>query len=445
MAFNELYDLWQAKSVQADQAEAYLTARQTPRSTSILAPPELRVLYYTPLRWCYLITGAIEERISIADLVCSVNTVAKWLRKTWRDLDGDLLSSRVHNEMLGAGRSYVAVTSNPDGSPRATMLTAKSTVHVMDPDTGELREALHVYGKDGEKATHYEIGRSTSYTKSSNRNGWVRTGVDDHGYPRIPIVVFSARSSRQDGYGEPVARSVWGLQDSATRVATDGAIAGALMAVPQRVILGASPEEKKQSTEHLYMARLLTLSKSDASIEQFAAAQLQQFSTLLNMYARQAASVTGIPVSMFGVASDANPASGDSQRQDDRRITRRAERISRDCTSSWQLVQQLLLDFAPMTVTDEARRTVSVEWLDAHSPTRAELADMALKLSSAKYGPDGSPLVSREFILEKLGLTESQIEEELAKIPADSLAALMSGGQSGGATGNPGVSSDSLP
>lgn len=424
MPFADLMEEWSGRARKADRAAEYLVAKQTPRNTAILAPPDLRQTYYTRLTWCRLVTGAYEERITVADVTSSVSSVAKWLRKAWRDIDGAQLSSRTHWEALGASRAYVAVASNPDGTPRATMLSARSTVHRMNPDTGEIEEALHVYGRDADRAMYFEVGRTT-WLQKSTVDGWQAVRTDEHGYPRVPVVVFCARSSSQDGYGEPIAKDIWTLQDSGIRVMTDAGIAAALMAVPQRVILNATTEEQKMTAEKLYMARLLTLSGKDSTIEQFTAAQLQNFTTMLTSIARQAASTAGLPVSMFGVASDANPASGDSQRQDDSRITRRAERLSRDYTSSWQLVLQLLLDFAPVAVSEEARRSATVEWLDAANPSRSELADMALKLASAKYGPDGQPLVSRRFILRKLGLTETEIEEELDAIEESALEALM--------------------
>lgn len=436
MAFSDLMIKWSDEARKADRAREYLQAKQTVRSTSVLAPPQLRVIYYTPLRWCELITGALEERIGITDLTSDFARVSKFLRTTWRDIDGPLLSSRVHSEALAYGRAYVSITSNQDGSVRASMLTAKSTVHEINPDTGELIEALRVYGKKGDRATFYQRGRTT-FLQKNDHNGWQVVGVDEHGFDRVSIVVFTQRSQSQDGYGDPVAKGVWKLQDASTRVATDGAIAGALMAVPQRVILGATSEEQKQTTEKLYLARLLTFTKSDAKIEQFAAAQLQQFGTLLNMYARQAASVTAIPITMFGVTSDSNPQSGDSAQQDDSRITRRAERISRDFTPSWQLVEQLLLEFYDGPVSADVLRSVSVTWLDASAPSRSEMADMGLKLASAKYGPDGRPLVSQRFILRKLGLTETEIDAELALIENDVLAEMLKEVPEDDPTGDP--------
>lgn len=423
MPFSDLYKLWQNEAAKCDRAHDYLTAKQTVRSTPILAPPELRSLYYTPLYWCEILTQAIEERISVTDVECSVERVAKWLRERWRDIDGDLLSSRVHTEALGYGRAYVSVTTDENGNPDARMLTAKSTVHRMNARSGELDEALRVYGRDGSLATLYQIGRTTWLSRTEG--GWRVDRTDAHGYPRLQIVVFSQRSSKQDGYGAPVTRSIWGLQDAASRVSTDAAIAGALLAVPQRVIKGATQKEQQQSAEKLYLARLLTLSGKDASIEQFAAAQLQNFATLLNMYCKQAASSLGAPISLFGVASDANPASGDAKAEDDSRITRRAERIARDFTSSWEQVLQLLLDFCPFPVTEEARRTATVTWLKPSQPTMAESVDAVSKLAGIGYGPNKLPVVSRERLMKMLGLTDEEILEELELIEDDELTQLL--------------------
>lgn len=414
MSFGSLYQDWETRRPEAEKAKRYIECKQTGRNTSVLAPPELRTMYFTGLRWAWLVTGALEERLSIVDLVCADLSLAKFMRDRWRDLDGDLISSRVHTEALTYGRAYVAVTSKADGSPFMTMLTALSTVHKLNPLTGSLREALRVYGDRNQYSTHYELGRTT-HREKTNEGQWRITNTEEHAYDRLNIVLFTARSTATDGYGQPEAKAIWSLQDAGTRTATDGAIAGALAAVPQNVILNASEEATAgKSASQLYMSRILALKGSNVEIGQFAAAQLQQFGTLLTTFARQAASVMGVPVSIFGVASEANPSSGDAQRQDDSRITRRADRLARDFTPGWQEVLNILADYTPseIKVTDAALRSLDVEWMKANAPTAGEIADLAVKYASAKL-PNGAPVLSHRFILKKLGLTPKEIEEEL--------------------------------
>lgn len=419
MSFTALYSEWERKRWgEVKRADDYLTARQTARSTSILAPPDLRTTYYTPLRWCQLVTGAIEERMSITDVQTSSAAVTTWLRKTWRAVEGALVSSRAHWRSGGDGRAYVAVTTNQDGTPRLTVLPAKNTVHAREPETGRLTEALHLFDS-GRQAAYYEVGRTTHYRKTED--GWVQSNVDPHGYDRVQIVVFAYQAD--DGYGEPWARSIWGLQDAASRVATDGAIAGALMAVPQRVILGATQEEQSQSTEKLYLSRLLTLTNKDSKIEQFAAAQLQQFGTLLTMFARQAASITGLPVQHFGITSEANPTSGDSKREDKSRIDTRADRIARDFGAAWHLVLDLILDFYPGTVSETVRESARVIWDKPNRPTPEAMGDVGVKLASAKHGD--RPMFSRQFILKTMGLPQEEIEAELELTDRDTLEDLI--------------------
>lgn len=358
--------------------------------------------------------------MSITDVQTSSTVVTAWLRKTWSAIEGALLSSRAHWRSGGDGRAYVAVTTNPDGTPRATVLPARNTVHARDPETGRLTEALHIFD-NARQAAYYQVGRTTYYRKIEGHTGWVQSKVDEHGYDRLQIVVFSHQA--EDGYGDPWARAIWGLQDSATRTATDGAIAGALMAVPQRVILGASQEEQKQSTEKMYLSRLLTLTNKDSKIEQFAAAQLQQFGTLLTMFARQAASTTGLPVQHFGITSEANPTSGDSKREDKSRIDTRANRIARDFGAAWHLVLDLLLDFYPSEVSATVRDSARVVWEEQNKPTPESMGDLGVKLASARHGD--RPMFSRQFILTTMGLGQAEIEDELSRVERDALEELI--------------------
>lgn len=426
MSFETLYAKWQALRPKAQTAQNYFDAVQTPRNTSILAPPSMRIDYYTSTPWSRVATTALEERITIADIDCRDGSLAEYLRSAWFGADGDRVSSRTHLLALMHGRSYVAVSSRADGSPDLTCLSALETVHTVDPATGVVNEVLRVYGNGQRRATHYLPGKTVHYVRAGDFSAWQESRTVSHQYGRLFIVPFVNTAFATDAAdGSPEARSLWHLQDSATRIATDMSIAAALMAVPQRIILGATDEEADEGAVQLYMSRMLMFRNSDAKVEQFSAAQLQQFGTALVTLARVASTAVGIPVSLFGVSSEANPSSGDAMREDDSRITKRAERLTREFTPAWQSVLSILADFYPghREVSDEDLQSISPSWRDPSRPTLAMLADFGQKLATASY--DGRPLFSREFIYRKMGMTSTEILDELDRVEEDPIRAIM--------------------
>lgn len=424
----------------------YFRAHQTPRNTSLMAPPEYRYAYFTSVSFCRVACQIMSERIELNTVEAGSAAATDFLQKTLKANGGADMMNQAHLSAMEYGRSYLVPSGSDreDGSPVIQVVQARDMVHALDPYTGEVLEALRVYGTKRDKRAYY-TKTSTLYLVSSAA-GWVA----DPAAPEAPTnngqcAVFPLMCRQDIGkpWGRPEAKDAFKLQDAACRIATDMSIASATMATPQRVMAGVEPEDFQQKNpdgspmldadgnpvlstgDQLYTSRLLTMSDPLAKIAEFSAAQLQNFSVALNSVTRQAAAILGVPQSIFGVASDANPASGDSMTQDDARLVRRAEQLTRGFEPAWTDLFEYLLDTNGF---ESQSGTVKLRWYNPQLPNLASRAAAVFQL--AAIVTDGKPLYDWDALHQLLGddqvdvnamrdrIEKAQIEQALLNTPA---------------------------
>jgi hypothetical protein len=407
----------------------YFRTKQTTRNTSIMAPPEFRVLYFTGVPYCRLACQVISERIELDSVTVTENAEATtYIRKVLKAIGGPAFVNQATMTAMEGGRAYLVPTGTDrtDGLPGVQVIPAGDMVHQVDPFTGEILEALRVYGKNREKRVYYTRTR-TVYLSPTGEGRWSTEQSVPTVDGRVACFPLICRGEVNNTFGRPEAKDAFTLQDAACRVATDMSIASATMAVPQRALLGveaddftkrkpdgtieldANGEPIKMTGEQIYMSRMLTVSDASAKLAEFAAAQLQNFTTALNAITRQAAAVLGVPQSVFGVASDANPASGDAIRQDDARLIRRAEQLIQGFEPAWADLFQYLLQVAGFGDLE-----VEISWVDPSLPNLSTRADAVMKLATIVVG--GKPLYTWEELRRKLGDSQPEIDAAKAEL-----------------------------
>jgi hypothetical protein len=438
VSFQELelvQGLNQSKSI---RYRDYFRAKQTARNTSIMVPPEFRVQYFTAIPYARMACQVISERIEIDSVKAGTDEATDFLRRVLKALGGAEFVNQAIMTAMEYGRAYLVPTGSErrDGLPGVQVIPGLDMVHFNDPYTGEILEALRVYGSDRTKRVYYTRTETTYLKPGTGANGWVvdRTVPTVDG--RVACFPLVCRGEVNNTFGRPEAKDAFTLQDAACRIATDMAVASAVLATPQRVLLGAEAEDftrrnpdgtvetnedgtpKILSGEELYMSRLLTVSDAAAKIAEFSAAQLQNFTTALNAVTRQAAAVLGVPQSVFGVASDANPASGDAIRQDDARLIRRAEQLTSAFTPAWTgLFEYLLVQYG------FGSQEVEIIWVDPSLPNLAARADAVFKLASVVAG--GRPLYTWEELRKMLGDSLESIDKAKAELETNEIMDLI--------------------
>lgn len=415
----------------------YFRAKQTLRNTSVMAPPELREDYFTSVPFCRLACQVLSERIEI-DSVSAVDPITKkelkpatdYLRSILKMLGGADFVNSAHLSAMEYGRAYLVPTGTDraDGLPGVQLIGGGNMVHRVDPFSGEIVEALRAYGKNGQNRAWY-TQEATYYLEpgpgapNGPVEGYVVVRKDETVNGQIAVFPLICRDEINNPWGRPEAKDAFRLQDAACRLATDLSIASATMATPQRALLGVEDEDFAPRDENgdrvldqngnpvpgptasqLYMSRLLTISDPAAKLAEFTAAQLQNFTTGLNSVTRQAAAVLGIPQSVFGVASDANPASGDAQRQDDARLVRRSEQLTRGFEPGWLGLWEFLA-----LVGGFEDVMIVIRWVDPSLPNLASRADSVLKLASVQT-EGGRPLYDWRELRQMLGDSSEDID-----------------------------------
>lgn len=449
MTFQTLEQAIATNNRKSREYRNYFRCKQTLRNTSIMAPPELRDDYFTSVPFVRLACQVLAERIEI-DSVTARNPDGKENTEA-TDFLGAILkrlggADFVHSANLSAmeyGRAYLVPTGTDDDLPGVQLVSGANMVHGVDPYTGEIIEALRIYGRDRTLRVYYT--RDATYYLSPGPGaldgpveGYVATKTVPTVGGQIAVFPLMCRGEYMNPWGRPEGKDAFRLQDSGCRIATDLSIASATMAVQQRILLGVEEEDFAPKDENgerlldekgnplpgptaseLYMSRLLTISDPAAKVAEYTAAQLQNFATGLNAVTRQAAAVLGISQSVFGVASDANPSSGDSLREDDRRMIRRAEQLTRGFEPGWIGLWTYLARIGGFPDV-----IIQIRWVDPSLPNLTSRADAVLKLATVRLA-DGTPLYDWQELREMLGDSADEIKAARERRETDQIMRLI--------------------
>lgn len=376
--------------------DAYYDGAQRLAALGLGLPPEMRRLQVV-VNWPRLVVDSLEERLDLEGfrLAGSADTDER-LWGWWQANNLDDESSLAHLEALVSGRAFLTVGPGDDGSdtPVITPESARSMVADIDPRTRAVRSALRLYtSANAERgalsATLYLPERTVFYERGPT--AWRAVDVIDHQLGTVPVVPLINRARLADRDGRSEMADVIGLTDAACRTLTNLQGAQELLAVPQRYVLGASREDfvdehgKPVPAWEAYIGRILALGNEDAKVGQFSAADLRNFTEVINAYARLVSALSGLPPHFLGLVSE-NPASADAIRSAEARLVKRAERRARAFSGAWEQAMRLGMLIADGVLPPESTRLEAV-WRDPSTPTYAAKADAVSKLVAAGILP----------------------------------------------------------
>ncbi|MEO3851746.1 phage portal protein [Streptomyces sp. B8F3] len=375
--------------------ERYYEGRVRLASLGLALPPEMRRLS-TVVNWPALYVDALEERLDVEGFrLDGAADADDRLWEWWQANDLDEESQLAHLDALIYGRSFVTVgTAAEAGAPPVIRIeSARSMAAEFDPTTRRITAALQLYNPDestdpedlgpARSAALYLPDRTVWLDRASGPGPWQVAAEDVHqlGRPLVEMLTNRARAGERGGASE--MRDVIGLTDAACRSLTNLQGAQEFLAVPQRYVLGAKEEDFQDAHGNpipaweAYIGRFLMLTDNEAKAGQFPAADLRNFTEVMNLYAQLVASVTGLPPHYLGMATD-NPASADAIRSSEARLIKRAERKQRAFGGAWERIMRLALLVEGQDVAGAAG--METVWRDAATPTVAARADAVTKL-----------------------------------------------------------------
>lgn len=441
---NIIYDL---ESKHFDQLsklglyDSYYEGEHRLQTLGFALPPQMAKLQ-TVVNWPRIYIDEIVRRLHVEGfrlVDAEDDEQDKALRDIWRYNRLDVEAPGIHTEMLALKSGYVVIGPNdyPDEPPIITVESPFDLTADIDHRTGTVRKALRIYDRDqygnAQRFTLYMPNYSVYGIRTVN--GWQEEDRDSHNRNEVPVVPFvnRSRSGRRAGVSE--MSDVMGLTDAACRSITNLQAAQELMAVPQRYILGADESmfQKEDGTEvpkwEAYISNILAIPEEGATVGQFGAAELRNFTETLDAYARQVSATTGLPPDHLGMTSD-NPASADAIRSQEARHVKNVEAKQQVIGVSWARVMHIAARMYGLG-EDYSPRSIEPIWRDPATPTFAQKSDAVVKLVD-------KGILDIETALEELGYGAGKIEKIMTRREtsgAGRLERLISEGASSGASG----------
>ncbi|RSX56764.1 phage portal protein [Bifidobacterium samirii] len=393
----------------------YYRGAQRLQSIGIAVPPQLRPFIF-PLNWPRVTVDTIVQRQRVRSFsMPDDETASRMLREIWEANNMESQQVLNHTETRVQGHGFVAVGANPrdPDHPLITVESARNMIARVDPRDGRVECALRVYadqfapGLAPEYATLYTPDYTLWLAKEHGR--WTLTDRDDHHLGRTPVVQFLNRPRVGDWLGESEMADVIRPTDMAARAVLDMQIAMETHAVPGKWAIGVSdnqmidPDTGRPATKiQQYFNSFTTTKNKDARFGQFAASDLTNFKTVIDMLSEQVSAVTGLPMRYFG-QNTSNPAAEGAIRADEMRLVKNCEMKNAVDGDSWSRV--MAIAYRIRTGRDLNENLVRCDWDDPNTPTYAQKSDAIQKLIAAG-------VLSREGAWDELGWSEARKDKE---------------------------------
>lgn len=378
----------------------------------IAVPPELRV-FETVANWNATVVDEVCNRLDVKGFIASgEDTVSENLRAQWEANNMDSEAPLLHNETSVYGRGYVSVGTNPEDakSPLIRVEPTRQMVSLVSSASRSMIAGMrHFKDYDGRVCRTLMLPDSTLYL-ARGRNGWEVTDRDDHKLGRVPLVLFLNRRRAGDWHGSSEMTSVIPLVEAAARALTNLQLAQEGLAVPSRWIFGVDPSKMVDPKTgepipvwEAYFTSIMVHQDKDVKAGQFQAADLKNFTAVVNHYGSLVASLSGLPLRYF-TESSVNPAAEGAIRADESRLVKNAERKQTSWGDGWGWVMGLSERYRTGEWTDGNK--IHTEWHDAGTPTESQKADAIQKLNG------GVPVLSREGSWDQMDWTPARKDRE---------------------------------
>lgn len=366
----------------------------------------------TVVDWPRICVDRLVERASMIDgfRLPGATEVDSELGEIWAANDLDAEFPLVQQDSLVGGRGYLIVGS-PDVAGDPPLVTVESPLNLAiqwDPRTRSVRAAYQSYEVEGVYRAALYVPGVTIQMSRDESSQWVVDHRDQHGFG-VPVVRFPnrARSSDREGRSQ-ITAAVMNTTDAAVRSLLGMEIAREVYSVPHLYVLGASESDFKgadgsqKTALQMAMTAMLAFERDEQgelpSVGQIKAFDPSVFTKIIDTHAQLMASYTGFPPSYFGQANTANPASADAIRVGLDGVNRGGERVQTQSSAPLRAAGQLMWRFAHPgePLPDELRR-LTVDWVDASTPTPAADADAVSKQVAAGVLPPRSDVTLRRL------------------------------------------------
>lgn len=379
----------------------------------------------TPLviNWPRLIVTSIEERLDVEGFR-SGGDADERLWSWWQANDLDEWSQLGHVDAMVEAYAFASVwadDSRPD-IPRIAVESAHQvTARYVPGSTRDLDVVLKAW-REGDEQTGVDHAvlsdRSDAierWRRDSRTEDWRLVQTVDNPLRRPPYEPLVNRRGLRRPFGESELSDVLPVADAVNKLATDMMVSSEFHAMQRRWMTGI--ETPREGTAQQRMSDEMKAKLADAypgnpwvggkdvHFGQFAEASLENFINGIKLLTSQIAAIAGLPPHYLGINAD-NPASAEAIRSAEASLVQRAKRKQRAFGGSWERVMRLAVDVVDGVGAAEKLDSLETIWRDPATPTPAEKADAAVKLTQGDR-----PIVTVRQAREDLGYTPQQIAQ----------------------------------
>lgn len=402
-ARDDMINLFEDKQRLLTDNTAYYESERRPDAIGIAVPQAMRKLLAN-VGYPRLYVNAIAERQELEGFrLGGADQADEELWDWWQANDLDVEATLGHTDALVHGRSYITISkpdpaTDPGIDPNVPIIRVEppTALHaVIDPRTRQVTQAIRaVYDEEGTKvisATLYLPMQTVVWIKDENGD-WVILSQIPHNLEMVPVIPIANRTRLSDLTGtSEITPEIRSCTDAAARIMMDMQATAELMAIPQRLIFGAKPQEvgvdpaTGQKLFDAYIAAILAFEDPQGKASEFSAAELRNFAEAIAVLDKKVASYTGLPPQYLSAQSD-NPASAEAIKASESRLVKMVERKNKIFGGAWE--QAMRVAYKVMKggdVPPDYYRMESI-WSDPSTPTYAAKADAAAKLYAAGQG-----------------------------------------------------------
>lgn len=401
-----------------EELSAYYQGAQRLEQLGIAVPPDLRH-FETIVNWPATVVDEIERRLDVKGFVTpGENEADKALLEGWDINNLESESPLHHRETMILGRGFVSVGSNEDDPqhPLIRVEPPSEVVCAIDARRRSMLGALRSYKNwNGEKCQALMLPDVTIWARNTS-SGWVIEDRDDHRLGRVPLVLFLNRRRAGEWLGTSEMAATIPLTNAAARALTDLQLAVETHAVPAKYVFGVDPKKmvdpdtgEPVTQWEAYYTNFMAHADKDVKAGQFEAADLKNFTGVINHYGVLVSSVTGLPLSYF-TNSTVNPPAEGAVYAYSERVVKNVERKQVEWGDGWSWVAALYERFRTGVWPDGNR--IRTEWHNAATPTIAQREDALQKRYAAG-------VISREGYWDELGWSEARKAQERTRLASE--------------------------
>lgn len=299
------------KKTRVDMRYRYYEMKDKTLDPGITIPPELRRQYMATLGWCAKAVDSIADRLVFREF----EDDNFGLNEIFQMNNPDILFDSAILGALVSSCDFIYISPDEDGFPRLQVIDGGNATGTIDPITNMLTEGYAVLKRDNYDKPILEAYFTREYTEYHQKGvGVLRRDDNPAPYPLLVPIIYRPDAKRPFGHAR-ISRACMYLQKFAKRTLERSDIAAEFYSIPQRYVLGMSPDAEQMDKWKLTISSMIQIDRDEDGekpvMGQFQQMTMAPLSEQLKMAAANFAGETGLTTDDLGFVSD-NPSSAEA-------------------------------------------------------------------------------------------------------------------------------------